>query len=124
MKLRFRDNSLRLRLNQKEVQQLASGEALTERIYFPGNSDLSYILKSDAGADPHAFYSNGSIQIAAPRKLVSEWAHSEEVGLYFTLATTAEPLKVAIEKDLECIDGPVEERDPDAFPRTYSEKVC
>lgn len=124
MKLRFRANSLRLRLNQKEVEQLAAGDVLREKIDFPGDSELCYILKSNAAEDPQAFFAHGNIQIAAPHRMVAAWAQSEEVGLYFTLATGAEPLKVAIEKDLECIDGPPEERDPNAFPRAYSEKVC
>ena len=33
-------------------------------------------------------------------------------------------LKVAIEKDLDCIDAPPSERDPDAFPRTNAERSC
>ena|SRR5665213_3421987 len=124
MKLRFRANSLRLRVNQKEVEKLAAGHALREKIDFPGNSSLSYVLESDAAAHPQAFFANDSIQIAAPAALLAGWADSDEIGLYFTLATNGQPLKIAIEKDLECIDGPVEEHDPNAFPRALAEKVC
>jgi hypothetical protein len=124
MKLRFRANSLRVRVNQIEVRKLAAGESLREKIDFPGGSALSYILKTVSAADPQAFFAHNSIQIAAPLALVSGWAESEEIGLYFTLATGIEPLKIAIEKDLECIDGPVHEKDPDAYPRSFSEKTC
>jgi len=123
MKLRFRANSLRLRVNQNEVQRLAAGEVLREKIDFPGNSALSYVLKSDPAADPQAFFAQGSIQISAPKVLVADWARSEEIGIYFTLTTGAEPLKISIEKDLECIDGPVDENDASAFPRRHFEKV-
>jgi hypothetical protein len=45
-----------------------------------------------------------------------DWARGDEIGFYFVV----EPgLKVAIEKDLECVDGPEEEKDPDAFPRKH-----
>lgn len=124
MKLRFRANSLRVRVNQKEVQKLAAGEALEEQIEFPGNSALTYVLKPCPADDPQAFFVQNSIEIVAPRTLVTEWAQSEEIGLYFALPTGAKPLKIAIEKDMECINGPEDESDPDAFPRAFAEKAC
>lgn len=124
MKLRFRGNSLRLRVNQAEVQTLSTGGVLKEQVEFPGTTFLSYILKAGSGADPQVFFSEGEIRIAVPRLLITNWAVTEEIGLYFTLPTGGKPLKVSIEKDLECVDGPVEERDPNAFPRGLAEKVC
>jgi hypothetical protein len=124
MKLRFRANSLRIRVNQEEVQRLAAGESLQDKLEFPGNATLAYVLKTDSAADPQAIFAHNRIQITAPRTLVSHWAEGEDIGLYFTLPTGAAPLKIAIEKDLECIDGPADERDPNAYPRKLSEKVC
>ncbi len=37
--------------------------------------------------------------------------------MYFELPANGTVLKIAIEKDLECIEGALEERDPEAFPR-------
>jgi len=124
MKLRFRGNSLRLRVNQKEVEALAAGSVLKEQVDFPGSTSLSYSLKSEAAAEAQAIFTQGRIQIHAPRALVADWAGSDDIGLYFTLPTGAQPLTISIEKDLECIDGPIEERDPNAFPRALSENVC
>lgn len=117
MKLRFRGNSLRLRVNQKEVEALALGDVLKEAVEFPGHTALSYVLKANGASEPQAAFAQGSIQIAAPRTMISDWASGDEIGLYFTLATDTEPLKIAIEKDLVCIDGPADENDPNAFPR-------
>jgi hypothetical protein len=124
MKLRFRGNSLRLRVNQKEVDALASGRVLKETVDFPGNTTLSYLLKTAAAGEPQALFAEGSIQITTPRVMISGWAASDDVGLYFTLPTGNSPLQIAIEKDLVCIDGPPGEVDPDAFPRELVEKVC
>jgi len=124
MKLRLRANTLRLRLNQKEVEKLAAGEVLRETLEFPGSTSLSYLLKITPAADPQAFFDSTRIQIIAPKAIVLNWAENEELGIYFTLPTGAEPLKIAIEKDLVCIDGPPEEQDPLAFPRELAEKVC
>lgn len=100
---------------------MAEGATLTETVSFPENTDLSYGLS--AAATPAASFSAGVIRIAAPADALSHWAAGDDIGLYFDLAAKPEPLKIAIEKDLQCIDGPAEERDRDAFPRP-SGKNC
>jgi hypothetical protein len=117
MKLRFRENSLRLRLNQREVARLASGGALEERVVFPGNASLSYILSPAADSSPEASFRDGAIRIATPKNMIEPWAADDSIGVYFDVPAGSAPLKIAIEKDLECLDLPPEERDPDAFPR-------
>ena len=124
MKLRIRANTLRLRLNQKEVEALAAGEVLREKIDFPGSTALSYTLITAPSGDAQATFDNNSVHITAPRVPLMNWVSSDEVGIYFTLQTGEKPLKISIEKDLACIDGPEEERYPHAFPRELSEKVC
>jgi hypothetical protein len=123
VKLRFRKNSLRLRLNQPEVERLASGAAVTEEVIFPGHARMTYTLQASRGDSPEARYEGGHISVLAPEALVHHWAGGEQIGLYFELPAGASALTIAIEKDLECVDGPPEEKDPDAFPRTV-EKVC
>lgn len=115
MKLRFRNNSLRLRVNQREVDGLASGAVLEEQVVFPGDTQFGYSLQ--ASRDAKACFEQGVIRVFAPEQQVSEWATSESIGMYFEFPADGTSLKVAIEKDLECMDGPPEEHDPDAFPR-------
>lgn len=117
MKLRFRKNSLRLRVNRREAADLATGTALEERVFFPGNACIRYVLEVSAQSAPHASFIDGTIRVSAPQHLVRDWAASETIGIYLDLPVNGSELKVAIEKDLECIDSPAEERDPDAFPR-------
>lgn len=117
MKLRFRKNSLRLRINQQEVETLAGGSSLREEVYFPGGTSLAYVLDLIAGPAPNATLANSTIHVSLPAHEVRQWATSEEIGLYFEFPAGKEELKVAVEKDLVCIDGPEEERDPQAFPR-------
>ena len=122
MKLRFRENSLRLRLNQREVQALAAGEALGEKVEFPGDARLAYVLQSRFASQPQATFRDGVITVNPPQEAVRHWSGSDEIGMYFDLPANGSALRIAIEKDLECVDGPAEERDPDAFPRVA--KVC
>ena len=122
MKLRFRNNSVRLRVNQREVEGLAAGAVLEEQVVFPGDARFSYVLQSSSSVAGASFEA-GVIRVSAPRAQVSQWAQSEDVGMYFELPADGTSLKVAIEKDLECVDGPPEERDPHAFPRA-DDKNC
>ena len=59
----------------------------------------------------------GVIRVALPAEDLNSWASTQEIGLYFELPANGNVLKIAVEKDLECLDGPPEESDPDAFPR-------
>jgi hypothetical protein len=112
MKLRFRKNSLRLRVNQREVEMLAAGQELSERVTFGGGATLDYVLAPADTTKTAAEFTGGVIRVTAP---LHDWAKAAEIGFYFEV----EPgLKVAIEKDLECVDGPPEEKDPHAYPRT------
>ncbi len=117
MKLRFRNNSLRLRVNQREVEGLASGAVLEEQVHFPGDTRISYTLQSSVNAAPEASFRQNVIRVLAPQQQVSDWANGKSIGMYFEFPVNGTALKVAIEKDLECTDGPAEERDPDAFAR-------
>jgi hypothetical protein len=110
MKLRFRNNSLRFRVNQREVEALASGQTLAESISFPGGASLDYTLRSLATGSNSASFDGKSISVAAP---LGHWAKGADLGFYFDL----NGLKVSIEKDLECVDAPEDERDPHAYPR-------
>lgn len=117
MKLRFRNNSLRLRVNRPEVENLAAGGALEEQVEFPGGARLSYVLESSVQQAAQVSFREGVIRVSAPDWQVKDWARGEAIGLYFQVAGETTVLHVAIEKDLECLDSPAEERDPDAYPR-------
>ncbi len=123
MKLRFRSNTLRLRVNRREVEALASGEPVRENVFFPGNIIFTYTFEPDSNASPRATFDGNAIRVGAPIAAVRDWARSDTVGLYFDIPASSKTLKIAIEKDLECIDGAPGEQDPEAFPR-YPEKTC
>ncbi|MBV8865696.1 MAG: hypothetical protein JO210_09915 [Acidobacteriaceae bacterium] len=123
MKLRFRHNSLRLRVNRREVEALACGTALQEEVVFPNDTHFVYVFEPQAGALPQASFEGGVIRVGAPLSSVQDWAHGDSIGLYFDVSAQNATLRVAIEKDLECLDAPPEDRDPEAFPRA-DQKAC
>jgi hypothetical protein len=113
MKLRFKKNSLRLRLNRQEVAALAVGTSIEERVEFPGGALLTYRLSPEGVATGSAELSQSTITIHVPAGSAQAWEASEEIGLYYRSG----PLEMAIEKDLECTESRSEERDPHAYPR-------
>jgi hypothetical protein len=122
MKLRFHQNSLRLRVNRREVELLATGQAVTQQVHFPDDTEFSYVLQSVSSASPHVEFKRGVIRVEVPTSELQDWALADAIGMYFELPANGACLKVAVEKDLECVDVSPEERDPDAYPR--SSKKC
>ena len=118
MKLRFREHSMRLRVNRQEVAALTSGQDLKETVYFPENAQLRYELAFAAVSAPTVSFARGTITVLVPQGIGTSWAQSSELGFYFESKTSEYALRVALEKDLECLHGPEDERDPNAFPRT------
>ncbi len=84
---------------------------------FPNQQHLRYVVQPGRSDRAEASFEGGVIRIGAPLKDVQDWARDDSVGLYFDFPGSDTPLKVSIEKDLECVDGPTEEIDPYAFPR-------
>ena len=111
MKVRFHNNSIRLRLSQSEVAELSSGGEVEERFEFANNSMLAFSLES--GASEAALFENSAVRVIAPR----DWIASDREGIEFQCG----PMKVVIEKDYQCLHGEGPE-DADAFPNPMVDK--
>jgi hypothetical protein len=111
MKLRFHENSMRLRLSQSEVAQLAATGSVDERIEFESDQTLCYVLESADREDVVALFENNSIRVLLPAKVVKRWAGSDETGIEGQCG----PLLVMVEKDFQCLHRDAEQ-DADAFP--------
>ena len=85
MKLRFRENSLRLRVNQREVEVLSNGHAISERIHFPDRSKLTYSLQSVRSGSPRVEFTGGVIRVEVPTSELQSWAATEAIGMYYNL---------------------------------------
>jgi hypothetical protein len=129
MKLRCKPNSVRLRLNQTEVAQLVQAGELTERIEFPGPQPAAFRYCVRFGNTPGSGdvrFENGELAITVPSDQASAWAnHADEIGLYYNHEIAGGgTLRVMIEKDYQCIDGPTEEIDPDGYPNPLASAGC
>ena len=125
MKLRIRGNSIRLRLKQGEVAQVAAGESIVEETHFPG-SVLTCRLDVSETNDIEANFSDGNLGISLPASQVLGWATTDEVSLTATQDLPGgATLNLLIEKDFSCLEpghGRDHEDDADSFPHPSATK--
>ena len=123
MKLRLRENSVRLRLLKSEIAQLDDRGFVSETIRFAPDQRLDYELRIDEGIDSiSASFDDGKISIRLPSDKARSWLETNEVGLEDTQVTHEDmPLKLLIEKDFVCLTRPMEGDNLDAFPNPEAE---
>jgi hypothetical protein len=120
MKLRFRKNSIRLRLLQTEITQLREIGNVSESITFGiiPTETLTYSVRVSGEAEKvSAQMIDNQIEVFLPVKLAENWMDTEEIGLYQTqdIGDLGE-LNIIVEKDFVCVDRPFDEDNKDAFP--------
>ena len=117
MKLRIKDNSIRLRLTQTEVEQIGNGDQIHNNLNFPGGERLSYLLVGSAVENPEIDYKDNRISISVPTEILTIWANSNEVSLLYELSLDHDNvLKLLIEKDFACLTPREDEDESDLFP--------
>jgi hypothetical protein len=120
MKLRIRGNSLRLRLTQGEVAELAERGRVDDAIAFGGepSARLGYgIVCSDEVKALAAQLGPTAIVVTLPTSVARAWAASDEVSLAAQQPIGGgEMLRLLVEKDFACPKPRASEDDGDAFP--------
>jgi hypothetical protein len=113
MKLRIQENSLRLRLTQKEVAYLSESGRAESSIRFPTGRTLRYSVESSTFADDvSVLYEGDFIRVQLPKSVATAWAESRQVTIQ---GPQHLGIQILVEKDFQCLHKP-EERDPDAYP--------
>ncbi len=117
MKLRILGNSIRLRLTQTEVKNLAHGETIHERTHFGPNNLLEYKLSIKKIPNLDVDFQDGKISIALPELTGETWANGTDVSLKYQIPIAGKTdLLVLIEKDFKCKTERVGENEDDMFP--------
>ena len=117
MKLRIRDNSVRLRLTRAEVDRLRDDGLVSARTGFPGGREFEYIVESSpASVKPAAFLSECVITVRLPETAVLAWANSEQVSIREEQLLDDGKLTILVEKDFACLAPREGEDESDMFP--------
>lgn len=118
MKLRLRENSIRLRLLRSEIEQLRQSGTVSEKIQFSPRRSLIYTLKVSAATEISSRYENNEIIIEIPFDAACEWTTTDLVGLENKQKINENlTLEITLEKDFACLDRPFDADNRDAFPR-------
>lgn len=118
MKIRIRDNSIRLRLSRGEVDTVRESGALTSVTGFPGGRYFKYSIESSpASVNPAAFYSDNEICVRLPETVVRAWATTEQVSIDGEqILDDGEKLSILVEKDFACLAPRPGEDEADMYP--------
>lgn len=118
MKLRIRDNSIRLRLERGEVDALRDHGVVAARTGFPGGRDFRYAVESSpAIVNPGAFFSDNALTVRLPETVVLGWANSVQVSIVGEQRLDdGTPLAILVEKDFACLAPREGEDEADMFP--------
>ncbi|WP_449399098.1 DUF7009 family protein [Chryseobacterium wanjuense] len=110
MKIRIKDNSVRLRLTQSEVNILDKQGSISSKTEFIGRPFIYKIEKTNDIELSTDFIDN-QIVMKMPAKMIEEWISTNTVG--FTGQTGL--VKLLVEKDFICIDN-TDEDQSDNYP--------
>lgn len=126
MKLRIRENSLRLRLTQPEVARICNGGVVENSVPLgPGaEHSLTYRLQTDKGVTKVTVrYTQNLLLVLLPAELTQDWESNEAVGIYAEERWTEDRLlKIAVEKDFKCLDKREGEDETGAYPHPFTQK--
>ena len=122
MKLRIRDNSIRLRLTRTEVEAVRNDGLVRGHVQFAGSNAFDYVLESSpATVRPEAHVSNNVLTVRVPQLDIRQWAESENVSIESEQnLDDGGHLKILVEKDFACLAPRAGEDESDMFPNPDS----
>jgi hypothetical protein len=124
MKLRIKGNSIRLRLDSRELEHLASVGSIHENVDFgPGQPSFAFELRIASTKKVAARFDGSRISVEIPAAEAEDWLRSERVGIESTqpIAENAE-LRILVEKDFACRSDGAEGYETEAFANPMSGK--
>lgn len=113
MKIRIRDNSLRVRLSKSEVELFNEEGYLQAQTDF-GSNIFYYAVKRTDDESMSVEFINAHLTLFVPQHLLGKWATTNLVGLEYSLPlNNGSHLHLLLEKDFKCTDTVVTEDQSD-----------
>ena len=118
MKLRVRDNSIRLRLTRSEVELVRNDGLGLGRVPLAGRNNFDYVLESSpATVKPEAHISNNVLTVRIPEAEIISWSESDEVSISASqILDGGDQLNILVEKDFACLAPREGEDETDMYP--------
>ena len=118
MKLRIRDNSVRLRLMRSEVEALRDRGEVSASTSFPGSRKLHYRVESSpASVRAAALFYDNTLTVSLPEAEVIAWATTDQVSMQDEQTLdNGDSLQLLVEKDFVCLTPREGEDESDMYP--------
>jgi hypothetical protein len=127
MKLRIKDNTLRLRVSRSDLALLIENGRIDSTIYFSGKAEdkWTYALAMRSDIDSTTFrYQPAQVTVLVPDAEAKAWAGSDQVGIYASCQLSqGQSLDILVEKDFACLDLSDVENE-DTFPNPATGMAC
>lgn len=110
MKIRIKNNSVRLRLSKSEVDYFGENNIIEEHTNF-GITSLTYALSTTDKSEMYASFSDNKITMFLPLATAKEWVKGQKVGFDANMDIGGgKKLYLLLEKDFKCLDNSDEDQ--------------
>lgn len=128
MKIRMKENSVRLRVGRSELARFLEDGRITETVQFGATREASftYALEVGGAEDSGAAvrYANRNLAVVVTPEQARVWEQEDQVGIYSRVDLGAgKALEIAVEKDFACMDRG-EDENADTFANPHLATNC
>ncbi|MDC1221146.1 hypothetical protein N8Z47_00600 [Salibacteraceae bacterium] len=121
MKIRIKDNSVRLRLTQDEVKKFELSKEVKAHTSFINGTMLTYKLVWRNDEMFQAQFESNVIEIGVPMTAGKNWLDPTKVGMEERLnLSSGDELRILVEKDFACLTERLDEDESGNFPNPLS----
>jgi hypothetical protein len=126
MKLRLKGNSVRVRLDRRDLERLIDRGRVDDAVRFGPGVAFSYAVELGAAPRerPRASYTDGCLTVRIDPEDAKAWLAGERVGFDHQQAVDGGVVRVILEKDFACIDRPIGEEADDAYAFPNPSAAC
>jgi hypothetical protein len=120
MKLRLKGNSIRVRLDRRDLTDLVEAGRVEDSLRFGPGVEFSYVIEAGPApaGEPSASYAPGRLTLTIAPEDARDWSASDRVGFDRLQAVEGGSIRVVLVKDFACLDRSAghESDDAHAFP--------
>lgn len=121
MKIRIKDNSIRLRLSKTEVDNLCKNGRVQASTQISTNLQFIYSLKINSHWGVR--FQDNLLEVLIPDDLILNWSSNEIVGFDTVIDNNDNGLKLLVEKDFKCLT-PRDENEEDHYENPLEKHNC
>ncbi|WP_422923470.1 DUF7009 family protein [Singulisphaera sp. PoT] len=126
MKLRLKGNSIRIRLDRRDIETLVERGRIVDTLRFGPVAAFSYSVETGSVTRdrPWASYEDGRLTVRIDPDDAEAWLEGDRVGFDHQQPVDAGVVRVLLEKDFACIDRPAGEEADDAYAFPNPSAAC